>query len=126
MKLLLDQGLPPLTAELLRGQGIDAVHVSEVGLSRAEDLTIIKLAQASERIIITLDADYHASIALVSAPSPSVIWIRVVNLRAAEYVEIIMPILNEYKEILISGVLITMRSDRKIKTRMLPIILDSL
>jgi predicted nuclease of predicted toxin-antitoxin system len=126
MKLLLDQGLPPLTAELLRGQGIDTVHVSEVGLSRAEDLRIIELAQTEGRIIITLDADYHASIALASAPSPSVIWIRVVNLRAAEYVEVIMPILNEYKEMLINGVLITIRSDRKIKTRMLPIILDSL
>jgi predicted nuclease of predicted toxin-antitoxin system len=125
MKLLLDQGLPPLTAELLRGQGIDAIHVSEIGYSRAEDTKIIELAQTNERIIITLDADYHAAIALASSPSPSVIWIRVVNLRASEYVEIIMPILNEYKEMLINGVLITMRSDRTVKTRLLPIIIDS-
>jgi predicted nuclease of predicted toxin-antitoxin system len=95
-------------------------------LSRAEDLRIIELAQTEERIIITLDADYHALIALTSAPSPSVIWIRVVNLRAAEYVEVIMPILNEYKEMLINGVLITIRSDRQVKTRLLPIILDSI
>jgi predicted nuclease of predicted toxin-antitoxin system len=125
MKLLLDQGLPHLTAELLRGQGIDAIHVSEIGYSRAEDTKIIELAQTNDRIIITLDADYHAAIALTSSPSPSVIWIRVVNLRASEYVEIIMPILNEYKEMLINGVLITMRSDRKVKTRLLPIIIDS-
>ena len=124
MKLLLDQGLPPLTAELLREQGLDAVHVSEIGWARAEDPKIIKLAQANNQIIITLDADYHAAIALTSAPSPSVIWIRVVNLRAPEYVELIMSILNEYKEMLINGVLITMRSDRKIKTRLLPINLD--
>lgn len=126
MKLLLDQGFPPLTAELLREQGIDTIHVSEIGYSRAEDPQIIELAQTDDRIIITLDADYHAAIALASAPSPSVIWIRVVNLRSAEYVEIIMPILNEYKEMLMNGVLITMRSDRKIKTRLLPIIIDSL
>jgi predicted nuclease of predicted toxin-antitoxin system len=125
MKLLLDQGLPPLTAELLREQGIDAIHVSEIGYSRAEDPKIIELAQTGNRIIITLDADYHAAIALTSSPSPSVIWIRVVNLRALEYVEIIMPILNEYKEMLINGVLITMRSDRTVKTRLLPIIIDS-
>lgn len=124
MKLLLDQGLPPMTAELLRGQGIDAVHVSEIGWARAEDTKIIELAQKNNRIIITLDADYHAAIALTSAPSPSVIWIRVVNLRAAAYVEIIVPILNEYKEMLISGILLTIRSDRKIKMRLLPIIID--
>jgi predicted nuclease of predicted toxin-antitoxin system len=122
MKLLLDQGLPPLTAELLREQGIDAVHVSEIGLSRAEDFRIIEVAQTNDRIIITLDADYHASIALTSATSPSVIWIRVVNLRALEYMEIIIPILNEYKEMLINGVLITIRSDRTIRTRLLPIL----
>jgi predicted nuclease of predicted toxin-antitoxin system len=126
MKLLLDQGLPPLTAELLRGQGLDAIHVSEVGYSRAEDTKIIELAQTNDRIIITLDADYHAAIALTSAPSPSVIWIRVVNLRAAEYMEMIIPILTEYNEMLVNGVLITMRSDGKIKTRLLPIIIDSL
>jgi predicted nuclease of predicted toxin-antitoxin system len=126
MKLLLDQGLPPLTAELLREQGIDAIHVSEIGYSRAEDTKIIELAQTGNRIIITLDADYHAAIALTSSPSPSVIWIRVVNLRASKYVEIIIPILNEYKEMLINGVLITMRSDRQVKTRLLPIIIDSL
>jgi predicted nuclease of predicted toxin-antitoxin system len=126
MKLLLDQGLPPLTAELLRRHGLDAVHVSEIGLSRAEDFRIIELAKTDERIIVTLDADYHASIALNSSRSPSVIWIRVVNLRALEYVEIIMPILSEYKEMLINGVLITIRSDRKVKTRSLPIIIDAL
>jgi predicted nuclease of predicted toxin-antitoxin system len=124
MKFLLDQGLPPLTAELLRKQGLDAVHVSEIGWARAEDTKIIELAQTDDRIIITLDADYHAAIALTSAPSPSVIWMRVVNLRSSEYMEIIMPILNEYKEMLMNGVLITIRSDRKVKMRLLPIILD--
>jgi predicted nuclease of predicted toxin-antitoxin system len=123
---LLDQGLPPMTAELLRGKGIDTVHVSEIGWARAEDTKIIELAQTNDRVIVTLDADYHAAIALTSAPSPSVIWIRVVNLRAAEYVEIIMPILNEHKEMLITGILITIRSDRQVKTRLLPIILDTL
>jgi predicted nuclease of predicted toxin-antitoxin system len=124
MKFLLDQGLPPLTVELLRKQGLDAVHVSEIGWARAEDTKIIELAQIDHRIIITLDADYHAAIALTSAPSPSVIWMRVVNLRSSEYVEIIMPILNEYKEMLINGILITIRSDRKVKTRLLPIIIN--
>jgi predicted nuclease of predicted toxin-antitoxin system len=114
-----------MTAELLRGKGIDTVHVSEIGWARAEDTKIIELAQTNDRIIVTLDADYHAAIALTSAPLPSVIWIRVVNLRAAEYVEIIMPILNEYKEMLINGILITIRSDRQVKTRLLPIIIDT-
>jgi predicted nuclease of predicted toxin-antitoxin system len=121
MKLLLDQGIPPSTAELLRGQGLDAVHVSEVGYARADDIQIIELSRTEDRIIITLDADYHAAIAITSASSPSVIWIRIANLRGAEYTEIIASTLNEYKEVLLRGVLITIRSDRKVKLRFLPI-----
>jgi predicted nuclease of predicted toxin-antitoxin system len=119
---LIDQGLLPLTAELLRGQGLDAVHVSEIGWSRAEDVRIVELAQNDDRIIITLDRDFHELLALTSATSPSTIWIRVVNVSASEYVEIIIPILNEYKGILIDGALITFRSDRTIRTRLLPIL----
>jgi predicted nuclease of predicted toxin-antitoxin system len=122
MKLLIDQGLPPLTAELLREQGLDAVHVSEIGWSRVEDIRIVELAQTEDRVVITLDRDFHELIALTSATSPSTIWIRVANLSALEYAEIIMPILNEYKDTLIEGVLITFRSDRTIRTRLLPIL----
>ena len=124
MKLLLDQGLPPSTAELLREQGLDAVHVSEVGYARADDFKIIELARTEDRTIVTLDADYHATIALTSVSSPSVIWIRVANLPGKEYTEMIISTLNEYEEVLIIGVLITIRSDRKVKLRLLPINLE--
>jgi predicted nuclease of predicted toxin-antitoxin system len=124
MKLLLDQGIPPSTAELLRGQGLDAIHVSEIGYARADDLQIIELAITEDRMIVTLDADYHAAIALTSANSPSVIWIRIANLRAADYAAIVTSTLDEYKEILLTGVLITIRSDRTVRLRNLPINLN--
>ena len=36
-RLLLDQGLAPLAAALLRQFGFDAVHVSELGMAQSED-----------------------------------------------------------------------------------------
>jgi predicted nuclease of predicted toxin-antitoxin system len=125
MKLLLDQGLPLSTAELLRERGIEVIHVSEIGWSRAEDPEIIRLAQTNDRVIVTLDADFHALLALASANSPSVIWIRIPNPRAPELVEVILSILDEYQEMLVKGVAITVRSDLKIKTRLLPIVIDN-
>ena len=119
---MIDQGLPPLTAELLRERGLDAVHVSEIGWSRVEDIRIVELAQTEDRVVITLDRDFHEFIALTSATSPSTIWIRVANLSALEYAEITILILNEYKDVLIEGVLVTFRSDRTIRTRLLPIL----
>jgi hypothetical protein len=41
-RLLLDQGLPRSTAGLLSQGGWDVVHVSEIGMSRADDREILR------------------------------------------------------------------------------------
>ena len=43
--LLLDQGLAPGAAAILRGRGYDVVHVMEIGLDRAEDSDILATAR---------------------------------------------------------------------------------
>ena len=65
MKLLLDQGLPLFSAAaLLRDAGIDTVHVGEIRMSEAEDAEIIQRAREEERVVATLDADFHTLLAL--------------------------------------------------------------
>ncbi len=71
MKLLLDQGLPRSAAALLRATGIDTVHTGEIDLATADDEAIIQVARQHERVIITLDADFHALLALSRADKPS-------------------------------------------------------
>ena len=122
---MLDQGIPLSTAELLREQGVETIHVSDIGWARAEDIEIIELARTNNQIIITFDSDFHASLALTSVISPSVIWIRIANLRPPELVEIIQLVLNEYENVLSKGVVVTVRPDRKVKLRLLPITIDS-
>lgn len=82
MKLLLDQGTPRSAASLLRQAGLDAVHTGETGLAEAEDAEIIRRAALEDRVVVTLDADFHAHLALTQARNPSVIRIRVEELRA--------------------------------------------
>ena len=60
MKLLLDQGLPRSAASLLRAAGIDTVHTGEIGLATADDESVVQVARQEERIVVTLDADFHA------------------------------------------------------------------
>ncbi|NJL40420.1 MAG: DUF5615 family PIN-like protein [Leptolyngbyaceae cyanobacterium RM2_2_4] len=72
MKLLLDQGLPRSAAALLCDAGIETVHVSEIGMAEAEDAEIIQRARKEERVVATLDADFHTLLALDEATSPSV------------------------------------------------------
>ena len=76
IKVLLDQGLPRTAAGLLREIGWDVQHVSERGMSQAEDAAIIAMARQEQRIVVTLDADFHALLAVSGAKGPSVVRIR--------------------------------------------------
>lgn len=69
-RILLDQGLAPHAAAILRGQGFDAVHVSEIGMDRAEDTDILELARRDSRACVTLDHDFHAHLATTGQDVP--------------------------------------------------------
>ena len=63
-KVLLDQGLAPRAAKLLRAEGWDALHVGEAGLDRADDSDILEFARQRGMACVTLDHDFHTHLAL--------------------------------------------------------------
>lgn len=71
-RVLLDQGLAPRAAALLRAEGWDALHVIEAGLDHAQDGEILAFALAENRVCVTLDHDFHVHLALAKAVAPSV------------------------------------------------------
>jgi predicted nuclease of predicted toxin-antitoxin system len=89
VKLLLDQGLPRGAREILQRLGFDAAHTGDVGLARASDESILDWAESEERVVVTLDADFHRILALRSVPRPSVLRIRAQGLRAEEVAELV-------------------------------------
>jgi predicted nuclease of predicted toxin-antitoxin system len=124
MRLLLDQGLPRSASSLLSQQRIDAIHVSEIGMSTAEDTEILKKAQEEKRIVITLDADFHSLLALNNFSAPSVIRIRIERLRALALTELILDVIYQCQDELEQGAAVTVESNR-IRIRRLPLIPDS-
>jgi predicted nuclease of predicted toxin-antitoxin system len=70
MKLLLDQGTPRTAAEILRRAGFDIIHTGEVGMAEALDAEILRRVAAEDRVVVTLDADFHAHLALSRASKP--------------------------------------------------------
>ena len=110
MRLVLDQGVPHDAAALLRSFGCDCTHVDEIEMSKAADEEIIALALERSAVVVTLDADFHAILAVSRAPGPSVIRMRLQGLGAAEVVEVVRKVLASFAVELESGALITVKA----------------
>jgi predicted nuclease of predicted toxin-antitoxin system len=120
MKLLLDQGLPRSVAATLREVGVDTIHVGEIGMATALDEEIIAYGRAEGRIVVTLDADFHAILALSGAASPSVIRLRIERVGAAEIARRIRVVIGACHEDLVKGAMVTADLTR-IRLRRLPV-----
>jgi len=119
-RLLLDQGLPCGTARQLNALGWDVVHVGEIGMSRASDREVLSLAERDARVCVTLDADFHALLAISGATRPSTIRVRIEGLDAARLAELMVRVWHRISGELERGVAVTV-DERKIRLRRLPI-----
>jgi predicted nuclease of predicted toxin-antitoxin system len=76
VRLLVDQNLAGRVAEFLREAGHDAVHVRDLGMQRAEDDEILRVALDEERVIVSEDTDFGALLARSGAAAPSFVLLR--------------------------------------------------
>jgi predicted nuclease of predicted toxin-antitoxin system len=120
-RVLLDQGLPRSAAALLLLAGWDVIHVSEIGMSRANDEEILRRARGEARICVTLDADFHALLAVSGERDPSVIRIRKEGLDATALAALLEGIWPDIEEALDGGAMVTV-TDRSIRVRRLPVV----
>lgn len=120
MRVLLDQGLAPGAASLLRDNGWDAVHVSEIEMQTADDVDILNVARNTDRICITLDHDFHAHLALTKSGLPSVILLRVQGLDGPGQAALIRIICDECADALSAGAAVSADRDT-IRIRRLPL-----
>lgn len=120
MCLRLDQGLPRSAALLLREGGIDTLHVGEIGLAAATDNEILLKGRQEDRVVVTLDADFHALLVFSKAVSPSVIRIRIEGLTGSRAANVIREAVLRSKEDLAKGALLTVQPGR-IRIRRLPL-----
>jgi len=120
IRVLLDQGLPHSAIPLLRSAGWDAVHTLDMELQHASDAEIINRARSDQRIVCTLDADFHAMLALSGESSPSVIRIRQEGLKAKELADLLLGIWPRIAESANAGAMITV-ADGAIRIRRLPV-----
>ena len=120
IRILLDQGLPRRTSFHLKDEYWDVLHTGDIGLSKAKDSEILEYARKNQRIIITLDADFHAFLAVTNAESPSVIRIRIKGLKAMELARLIEDIWPKVETSLQQGAMVTVTA-KSIRIRHMPV-----
>jgi len=120
IRLLLDQGLPRSTVRHLQDRGIDVCHVADIGLSRASDTKITEYARNQDRLIITLDSDFHRLLAISGASSPSVIRIRWEGLRGPQVAALVQQVLGQVGNQLETGAMMVTVTERNIRLHRLP------
>src|SRR3989338_8689123 len=120
MKFLLDMPVSQRTTAWLRECGFDAVHVRDRGMARSDDTKIFDLAAAENRIIITMDLDFSAILALTKAEGPGVILLRMHRPNHASVQFRLNTLLRSNREADIASS-ITIVEDARILIRKLPI-----
>jgi predicted nuclease of predicted toxin-antitoxin system len=112
VRLILDQGIPRDAAAFLRKRGHDCIHAGEMGMATATDEEIIAWSVKQRGIIVTLDADFHAILAVSRAIGPSVVRIRMQGLGALAVVELVERIIARFADELSGGSLVTVKPNK--------------
>jgi predicted nuclease of predicted toxin-antitoxin system len=93
IRLLLDMGLPRRAAEDLRREGLDIVHVGEVGMAPAPDREILAFAEREHFTVITLDSDFAKILVTEGRSAPALIHLRLPDLDRQATVQLLRDIL---------------------------------
>lgn len=120
MRWLLDQGIPRSCVQRLAAVGHDSVHAADIGMEKSPDDAILERAALEGRIVVTLDADFHALLANSLAKEPSVIRIRDEGLKAPELTDAVLELVKSFEKELLCGCAMTMHNGR-VRYRMLPL-----
>ena len=121
MRLLLDECLPRSTVLHLRNAGIEAAHAGDIGSATANDAQVLDIGRLQGAVVVTLDADFHALLALSGMAGPSVIRVRIEGLRGAELAGLLARVLEVCKADLSKGALVSV-TESGIRIRHLPLI----
>lgn len=120
MRFVLDMGLARSTAEFLRQQRHDAIHLRDQGLQRLSDEKIVEKALAERRIILTHDLDFGRIVALSRGQLPSVITFRLADMRAVEVNRRLEDVTDRFAAMLEEGTLISITSESVVGWLLIP------
>jgi predicted nuclease of predicted toxin-antitoxin system len=120
IRVLLDQGIGHSAGPELAIAGWDAIHVRDIGLQHASDKAILDRARAERRVVCTLDADFHALLAVSGERAPSVVRLRQEGLSGVNLARLLLRIWPDIEASLALGAVVSV-TEQRIRVRHLPV-----
>lgn len=120
MKFVIDNALSPSMADGLTKAGYDAIHVRDIGMSKASDNDILSFAFRENRIIVSADTDFGTLLALRKSSKPSFILFRRSDKRPAALLIQLLANWDQFSEAVTEGAVVVIE-DKRIRIRKLPI-----
>jgi len=120
MNFLLNMNVHRDMAAPLMKRGHVYRHVGDIGMSRAKDVEIVAEAKRTGAVILTHDLDYGHLLAFSGEKAPSVIILRLRDLRLNEVLSRLDSVWKEIETPLTEGAIVSL-SDKSLRIRTLPI-----
>lgn len=99
---IVDAQLPPALARLLRDEGHEAIHVTDIMLQDTDDSEIWTYAMENEVIVVTKDEDFPRR-QRQSKVAPVIVWVRIGNTSRKALLAWFKPLLPMIEENLAQG-----------------------
>jgi predicted nuclease of predicted toxin-antitoxin system len=115
-----DVHISPITVNQLKKSGYNIVRVTEFLPPKTPDEEIIELARKRKSVIITQDLDFSALIAQSGESLPSVVSLRIGNVKPQIITELLRKIIPQIESELKAGAIISV-DEYSFRIRKLPI-----
>ncbi|MBV6402508.1 MAG: hypothetical protein CNIPEHKO_02820 [Anaerolineales bacterium] len=123
MNFLLNMNVNRDMAAPLQQRGHVCRHAGDIGMSRSKDVEIVAEAKKTGETILTHDLDYGNLLAFSGESAPSVLILRVRDLRTDEIMSRFDIVWSEIESPLNEGAIVSL-SDKSLRIRNLPIELE--
>jgi predicted nuclease of predicted toxin-antitoxin system len=120
MNFLLNMNIRREMIAPLQERGHICRHVGNIGMFRAKDVDIVAEAKRAGETILTHDLDYGHLLAFSGDNAPSVVILRLRDLRSDEILSRLDAVWNEIETPLVNGAIVSL-SDKSLRIRTLPI-----
>ena len=121
MRFLVDQAVSWEVARELAAAGHDALHVRDIGLSAADDATILNRAGDEQRVLITQDADFGTLLTESGAQCPSIILLRLRDGRPQTHARMLVANVPALEKELLEGTIVVI-TEGAVRIRRLPVV----